>query len=559
MKLHRLKILSEFRGLSPNFRIPFKGSGNNSKLNIEPICFVGLNGSGKSNVLEALCEIFYYLETYHLADRKNLSKFKTKFGFEIEYSLPKFTFDMARTPWEELNLTWEELDQIPIFKIIKKPNKYPIISALFDDKEIFVKNSDNNRNIGVLPARIIGYSSGMNELISNPFIKIDFHYFDNFKKKSGESLESTLDINRMFFMDYDSNQLITLCNLLFDHRGFDSKEFNSNDFGTNNLDLLKDKLDVKGLHSFSIVLKLRDNNNRPLKIPSELNIAIDKLIKCATCFEEKYNNTNEGEIRNLILYFWVNNATKEAFRYHFKTAYDLYRNLYFLRLLNIYRFNASLIKKVINAKIGLNISSLLPKHEEDKQVFVVKDIAFKKNSVMKPVYYRQLSDGEHQLLHVLGTIILMDTPGSLFILDEPETHFNPEWRSQFVSFLNNCLGNSTRNQDILLTSHSPFIVSDCKPEKVYSFYRNSTNKIEYKQPNFNTYGASINLISMKVFHKKETISGLAQSQIEEIKNQFDNKKIDGEMAINELNKLGDSVEKMILIDYLNKSKKNNAI
>ena len=135
-KKQRLKILSEFRGLPPNFKIPFKESGNNSKLNIEPICFVGVNGSGKSNVLEALCEIFYYLETYHLADRKNLAKFKTKFGFEIEYYLPKLSFEIARIHWNELTSAWENSDSDPIFKIVKEPDKYPVISASFGNKKI---------------------------------------------------------------------------------------------------------------------------------------------------------------------------------------------------------------------------------------------------------------------------------------------------------------------------------------------------------------------------------------------------------------------------------------
>jgi len=554
MKLHRLKILSQFRGLPPNFRIPFKGSGNNSKLNIEPICFVGLNGSGKSNVLEALCEIFYYLETYHLADRKNLSKFKTKFGFEIEYTLPKISFEIARIYWNELTSAWEKSDLDPIFKIVKKPGNYPEISASFGNKNIILKNNDNNRNSGVLPARVIGYSSGMNELISNPFIKIDFHYFDDFEKRRGESKSSTFDMNRMFFMDYDSNKLITICNFLFDEKSFDDNKIVPSEFGAKDLSRIRKELDVKDLHSFSISLKLIDNNSKTIQLSSELNIAIDKLKNCATCYEEK-GKDNNAKTRTLVLYYWVNKATKKAFRHHFNTAYDLYRNFYFLRLLNIHLTRKVLRKKIKEAKLGINISSLLPKYEEERQVFVINEIAFLKNGVEKPVYYRQLSDGEHQLLHVLGTIILMDTPGTLFILDEPETHFNPEWRSQFVSFMNNCLGDNTRNQDILLTSHSPFIVSDCQPEKVYSFFRKKNNEVDYEQPNFNTYGASINLISMKVFRKKETISGLAQSQIEDIKKQFDNNKIDGEMAINELNKLGDSVEKMILLDHLNKTKK----
>jgi len=409
----------------------------------------------------------------------------------------------------------------------------------------------------VLPARVIGYSSGMNELISNPFIKVDFYYFDEFEKRKGESESSTLDMNRMFFMDYDSNKLITICNFLFDERSF-SNTFNHRDFGGKDLRRINKELDVKDLHSFSISLKLVDNSGKIIELPSELNIAIDKFKNCATCYEEE-KNSNKNGIRSLVLYYWVNTATKNAFKHHFKTAYDLYRAFYFLRLLNIHLTKRDLRKKVKEAELGVNISSLMPKYEEERQVFVVNEIAFRKNGVKKPVYYRQLSDGEHQLLHVLGTIILMDTPGTLFILDEPETHFNPEWRSQFVSFLNNCLGNNKRNQNILLTSHSPFIVSDCRPDKVYSFFRNKKKKIKNNQPDFNTYGASINLISMKVFRKKETISGLAQSQIEKIKKQFDNKKIDQNTAIQWLDQLGDSVEKIILLDHLQKNKKNNAV
>ena len=33
----------------------------------------------------------------------------------------------------------------------------------------------------------------------------------------------------------------------------------------------------------------------------------------------------------------------------------------------------------------------------------------------------------------------MDKLGTLFLFDEPETHFNPDWRSKFVSIINDAL------------------------------------------------------------------------------------------------------------------------
>ena len=558
MKLHRLKILTGFRGLAPGFQVIFTPSIGQNEL-LEPVCFVGLNGSGKSNVLEALSEIFYYLETYHLADRKELPSFKTEFGFEIEYSLSQKTYHMSRIEWPELSRAIQETNRDIVFSIIKKKNQFPEISALFDNKKIIFKNKDNNRNIGVLPARVIGYSSGMNELISNPFIKMDFHYLDAFAELSGESSHSTLDMNRMFFMDYDSNKLITICNFLFDEKGFRSQDYapssNIRDFGGKDLALLKETLGIQDLHSFSIYLHLRDSGNKPIDLPSELNITIENLKKCATCFEEKFiPSKSKGDRRVIDLYFWVNKATKKAFRYYFKRASALYRQLYFLRLLNNYLISTPLRKKIKKAGLGINISSSIPRHEEQQLVFTVKDIALKKTGVKKPVYYQQLSDGEHQLLHILGTIILMDTPGTLFILDEPETHFNPEWRSKFVSYLNNSLGgeDKSREQEIILTSHSPFIVSDCKPDKVFSFYRNEKNKVAYKKPaaSFNTFGASVNLIMSEIFDKEDTISELAKRKIEKIKSMPLATLTDIQKAKDASRELGESAEKVLLFREL---------
>ncbi|MDX3960572.1 hypothetical protein Q6A78_09220, partial [Aliarcobacter skirrowii] len=80
MKLMRLKLLSEFRGLAKGFEIDFTNSENTSN-SIEPICLIGLNGSGKSNVLEVISEIFFYLEMFKSANKNDLKKYNYEFGF----------------------------------------------------------------------------------------------------------------------------------------------------------------------------------------------------------------------------------------------------------------------------------------------------------------------------------------------------------------------------------------------------------------------------------------------------------------------------------------------
>lgn len=93
-------------------------------------------------------------------------------------------------------------------------------------------------------------------------------------------------------------------------------------------------------------------------------------------------------------------------------------------------------KMVRQAQSGQPIQDLLPKPARNQLVFHIENIQLIKQNVSKPIYYKSLSDGEHQYLHIIGGILLFEEDSTLFILDEPETHFNPQWRSKLISTLN---------------------------------------------------------------------------------------------------------------------------
>jgi len=42
--------------------------------------------------------------------------------------------------------------------------------------------------------------------------------------------------------------------------------------------------------------------------------------------------------------------------------------------------------------------------------------------------FDQLSEGEKQLVAVIGAFYLVDRPDNLVLLDEPDTHLNPQWQ-----------------------------------------------------------------------------------------------------------------------------------
>lgn len=546
----RLKLLSEFRGLAKGFEIDFTNSENTSNA-IEPICLIGLNGSGKSNVLEVISEIFFYLEMFKSANKNDLKKYNYEFGFEIEYILPRSVYLEQINISGDKNLISDENYQMRIFK---ECNKTPFLRVLSNNELFFIDDVELVQDALSLPSQVIGYSSGMNELISNPYIKMDFQYLGDFNKFANDKADlfDSIEDNRLFFMDYDANKLITICNFLFD-TSFD-KDNENTQMGIINLSTVKKELKLEKLYSFSLSIKLKDNNSLPIKIPSFLNLAIENLKKCSTVFDE-IKIENKEPYTMYEFYFYVNDMTKQLFKNYFKSARELFKTFYYLRLLNNHLIGKDTQYKIKNIKENINISALLPKYEESKKVFNISDISFKKNKIIKPVYYKQLSDGEHQFLHVIGTLLLMDKLGTLFLFDEPETHFNPEWRSKFVSIINDILLDEEqhmyREQELVLTTHSPFIVSDCKKENVYIFEKDSSLKVKIpKNPEFQTFGTSIEMIYWNVFQKQQSISNVAKNELDKIEIKIKSNELNKEQAIDALRKLGDSFEKMNIIRLL---------
>lgn len=59
---------------------------------------------------------------------------------------------------------------------------------------------------------------------------------------------------------------------------------------------------------------------------------------------------------------------------------------------------------------------------------------------------------------------------------------------------------------MLITTHTPFLISDSKPEKVLVFSKDKySGAVTISIPKYNTLGASINKITMNTFGKRETI------------------------------------------------------
>lgn len=155
--------------------------------------------------------------------------------------------------------------------------------------------------------------------------------------------------------------------------------------------------------------------------------------------------------------------------------------------------------------------------------------------------YDRLSDGEHQLIQVIGSLILFGDQQSLFILDEPESHFNPEWRIEFVDIINNYVGLS--NLELIISTHSPFVLSACKSERVLHFKKDSEGCVAI-QPmgNVETYGASFDSLLASVFDLDVLISKKPLTELRAGLRAYDEGFMDEQETLEWLESYGDSFE-----------------
>ena len=210
MKLLRVKILGKnFRSLPANVDYVFNDTDYENKLSTK--VFAGLNGSGKSNFLELIAEIFYYLERSQLknTDRTHFEDLNT--GFEIEYILPKTKKDFhlvefGKNEVEILNLD-KKFDNDVHVKVTK--NLEGILEMSFSLYRVNSFSTIQENFSHFLPTKIIAYTSGQNELLSNPFIRLRYHYFTQMVNS-----ETNFCTKRLYFLDQESNYSIFIANML---------------------------------------------------------------------------------------------------------------------------------------------------------------------------------------------------------------------------------------------------------------------------------------------------------------------------------------------------------
>jgi restriction system-associated AAA family ATPase len=521
----------------------------------QPLCLIGPNGSGKSQFLQSVAEAFQAL--FHAVVPEEERR-------EVD-------------PNSEFSLRY----------VLNRPN-------VEDDVEVEVVASRNTashhrlairrRSIGgdwsevaaskardLLPTRIVAYTSGENETLSLPFLASRIAYADEIQRLAIPTAEGerpaseTAPTPRLMLIDYSTHLEVLVANLLLA-----SPEQRAYVLGQANLESLRSVRCIVSLNHGPVKNSVRrrtDSKRKGVQLTSELEGYIQTLQACATTWDY------DERVERYVFDFWVDEESRKGFGSAFSKPFELYLALHKLALLNDLAISSPARKRFEADVRKRRFATRLPEPPEEDKVFRFEEITFhaaRRGGAGEsgPVDYVSLSDGEHQLVQMLGVFSMVDEPNVLFLLDEPESHLNPVWRVKFMSQLARAptaLGaredaeSLAGAQDVLITTHAPFVPSDLPRDQVIIFRRLDETEpqgaaglgIRARRPDIQTFGASYDQILEQCFGVSPPISQQSQELIGTLLESSDPEEIEAGLKT-----LGPSVERIQVIDHLDELKQS---
>lgn len=542
MKLTRVHIVKAATcgGLLDGLDVGLRGTQCGPE-QFAPLCLVGPNGAGKSQFLQVVAEAFQTV--FHACvENEERAKGNEDLQFEIEYVIrPTGAGELVPVRLSRRS----DGRRRPALKVERRGGLEWVECSL-----------EEPATRALLPSRIVGYTSGDNETLSLPFLVSRSGYADAVGKQALDrepgAKSQPIPDTRLMLVDYGTHLEVLVANLLLG--------------SAEERDALLRDAKLQELHSFRCVIQLahravpklsaRETSRRKRKgvqLTDELERYIDQLKRCSTC--HAYDEKSETYVFD----FLVTEETRVAFLAFWATTIELYSALHKLAMLNDLAIPKVTRERLLRDIKTRRFASRLPEPQDEDRVFRFEQVRFLPKVGEGVVDYVSLSDGEHQLAQILGTMCMASFPNVLLLLDEPESHFNPQWRVKFISRLLDLptasgkrgeAGGAAAQQDCLLTTHSPFVPSDMPRQNVLIF-RKSEAAVEVRRPDIETFGTTFDTILAECFDVRPPMSEVPRREIDELMTSLDPKAVRDGIA-----RLGDSVEKVLLMDRLRQISKD---
>lgn len=471
MKIDWLR-LENFKNLH-DFEVDFS-------LETERQVVIGRNGVGKSNILEAIAWIFRDLDLGEESDfeyaikyrcrgsyvkivSKGLSSKKPKRKGIRKENIQRY----KRTYWviEDATLIQDKTDEE--------------VETLFDE----LKESDfNNRNQPkeiekgefqftderLLPDYVFGYYSGISARFNEAFEDHERDYYD--AQKNGKEVA----LRTMFLAKPHHSQFSLLS--FFAQKDTEAEKF------------LEEEFDIE--HLSSVLFKLQE--------PYWSSTAKKNSLKCKKADRRFWGAGGKVApfLESLFENSFIPMGGSERKEISFKQTTTIETRYCFLNGKDgIEKLAGGLKAKDFFSRMESTIfSDLLSLDGEGLQIRV------KLKNVEKPITFKEMSEGEQQLITIIGLMRFTQQNESLFLLDEPDTHLNPAWCLDLLKNLKE-YGVDPEQSQILITTHNPLTFAGLDKHEVVIVDRDSDGSIYSYHPTSAPKGMGFQAILTSDFFK----------------------------------------------------------
>ncbi|MGR3958181.1 AAA family ATPase [Vibrio lentus] len=481
LRKFELKEYRNLRGVDITFAEKYERQSNSKPCEQKAIrshALIGQNGTGKSNLMEALITIFRDVDL----DRD------AEFDFLLEYSIREHIVKIeADTEKQKRPYVWvdgksqsqgyllrnKELLPSHIFAYYSGRNER--MEALFQEHQRRFNRRQEIIAEEVIPAKLLRNLSDS---------EADRETIERLRKREeNKQLKNFGDdrLRRLFYCRGGHSQLVLLACLLSDDPVFKR---------------VLESLNIESLESALFVLKQPHRLRR---------LEDDDIEQGDPRFWYARGNVVSEFLDKLWQVSWSPIRHEESKLVDFRGRQERQKQLYmYVPTSEKLRELGELVgtpQSFFRYAEGAYIGDLI-----DEVRITVK----KKDEDGGKVSFTQLSEGELQMLTVLGLMRITSEDHCLFLLDEPDTHLNPIWKLRYFDDIENVLKPRSENaiqgeSQILITTHDPMMVGSLKKEQVHIIRKNGLKTL-VEQPNEHPQGMGVSgLLKSEMFGLPSTL------------------------------------------------------
>jgi predicted ATPase len=339
------------------------------------------------------------------------------------------------------------------------------------------------------PDLIFGYYSGTGRRFEALFDAHQSRYYDVINKERPRvEYQIARDNRRLFYCRPIHGVLALLAYIAKPGRDEDAKE------------LLTDRLGITGFHSALAHLKrpswFKQSQLTALREAKNLWGAHGPAGDCARALRD--NAFHPLDFEGSVVEDYRRKASKEA-----QLACFLRDEKALKKFASNYRTDQDMFAALEAA----DISDLF----RDMIVWIAR-----RNDESGDISFSDLSDGERQLLMVLGLIRVSRGKEALFLLDEPDTHLNPAWQLTYLDLIREWteVAADEGKCQIIMTTHNPLTIAALEAREVRVMSTDDDGAVSVAPPRIDPKGLGFAGVLTDIFGLSSSLDKPTQELID---------------------------------------------